>query len=105
MLTGGTGGLGLLTARWLAQARGAAELVLASRSGVLAPGGAAEWALLRESGAQVRLARCDAAEPLAVRRLLSSASLAPLAAQQLTVACRWRHGLMCLEAPRRRREW
>ena len=32
LLTGGTGGLGLLTARWLAASRGAPALVLASRS-------------------------------------------------------------------------
>ena len=36
LLTGGTGGLGLLTARWLAASRGASALVLASRSGALA---------------------------------------------------------------------
>ena len=70
LLTGGTGGLGLLTARWLASSRGAPALVLASRSGALARGTAAEWALLGESGAAVRIARCDAADPAAVRRLL-----------------------------------
>ena len=42
ILTGGTGGLGLLTGRWLAQ-RGVECLALASRSGVLARGAAAEW--------------------------------------------------------------
>ena len=66
VLTGGTGGLGLLTARWLAESRGAPALVLASRSGALARGGAAEWALLGASGAAVRIARCDAADPAAV---------------------------------------
>jgi len=71
LLTGGTGGLGLLTARWLAESRGAPALVLASRSGALARGGAAEWALLGASGAAVRIARCDAADPAAVRRLLA----------------------------------
>eukprot|EP00964_Phaeocystis_antarctica_P042504 scaffold24366_cov62-Phaeocystis_antarctica.AAC.1 len=71
LLTGGTGGLGLLTARWLAESRGASALVLASRSGALARGGAAEWALLGASGAAVRIARCDAADPAAVRRLLA----------------------------------
>ena len=69
LLTGGTGGLGLLTARWLAR-RGATHVVLASRSGALARGAAAEWALLGASGAAVRIARCDAADPAAVRRLL-----------------------------------
>ena len=38
LLTGGTGGLGLLTARWLAQ-HGANGLLLASRSGLLAADG------------------------------------------------------------------
>ena len=71
LVTGGTGGLGLLTARWLAESRGASALVLASRSGALARGAAAEWALLGASGAAVRIARCDAADPAAVRRLLA----------------------------------
>merc|ERR1712086_1231531 len=61
LLTGGTGGLGLLTARWLAQ-RGAPAIVLASRGGV------------RASGAAVHLARCDVAEPSHLRRLLAQAS-------------------------------
>ena len=73
LLTGGTGGLGLLTARWLAR-RGATHVVLASRSGALARGSAAEWALLGASGVAVRIARCDAADPAAVRRLLASAA-------------------------------
>ena len=42
VVTGGTGGLGLLTGRWLAQ-RGARRLALASRSGTLARGAAMEW--------------------------------------------------------------
>ena len=37
----------------------------------VARGGAAEWALLGASGAAVRIARCDAADPAAVRRLLA----------------------------------
>ena len=60
LLTGGTGGLGLLTARWLAQ-RGARALVLASRSGALAACGG-EWARCGRA-ARVRVERCDAAEP------------------------------------------
>ena len=43
VVTGGTGGLGLLTARWLAQRGDARTLALASRSGVLARGTAVEW--------------------------------------------------------------
>jgi hypothetical protein len=84
LLTGGTGGLGLLTARWLAESRGAPALVLASRSGALARGGGAEWSLLGASGAAVRIARCDAADPAAVRRLLAwSAGAAAAAAPRL----------------------
>ena len=73
LLSGGTGGLGLLTARWLAR-RGAPAVVLASRGGVLARGAASEWAQLRASGAAVHLARCDVAEPSHLRRLLAQAS-------------------------------
>ena len=83
LLTGGTGGLGLLTARWLAESHGASALVLASRSGALARGGAAEWALLGASGAAVRIARCDTADPAAVRRLLASTAGTAEAAAQL----------------------
>jgi len=84
LLTGGTGGLGLLTARWLGESRGAPALVLASRSGALARGSTAEWALLGASGAAVRIARCDAADPAAVRRLLAwSAGVAAAAAPRL----------------------
>mgnify|MGYP003715792209 CR=1 FL=1 len=73
LVSGGTGGLGLLTARWLA-GRGASRVVLASRSGALARGTNAEWALLAASGAAVRIARCDAAEPVDARRLLAQAA-------------------------------
>ena len=70
LLSGGTGGLGLLTARWLAE-DGAAALVLASRSGRVGGESAAEWARLRASGASVRLERCDVADPAATRQLLA----------------------------------
>ena len=73
LLSGGTGGLGLLTARWLA-GRGADGLVLASRSGALARGSSAEWAQLAASGAAVRIARCDLGEPADARRLLGAAT-------------------------------
>ena len=54
--------------------------MLASRSGALARGAAAEWALLGASGAAVRIARCDAADAAAVRRLLLAS---PAGAAQL----------------------
>ena len=77
LLMGGTGGLGLLTARWLAH-RGAHSLLLASRSGVLpaaadGTSGATELALLHASGAWLQLERCDAAEAIEVLRLLARA--------------------------------
>ena len=61
LVTGGTGGLGLLTARWLAQG-GAHALALASRSGAVARGTAAEWAQLLTTDVATLVKRCDAAE-------------------------------------------
>ena len=66
VLTGGTGGFALLTARWLGQ-RGASCVVLASRSGTPAASAAAEWAQLLQLPTEVRVARCDAAEPSGAR--------------------------------------
>jgi 3-oxoacyl-(acyl-carrier-protein) synthase/NAD(P)-dependent dehydrogenase (short-subunit alcohol dehydrogenase family) len=60
LVTGGTGGLGLLTARWLAQ-RGA-TLALASRSGMLARDAVGEWAAVLASNVGTRVLRCDTAE-------------------------------------------
>ena len=72
LVTGGTGGLGLLTARWMAQ-RGAAAraLVLASRSGVLARDSAGEWAAVLASNVGTRVRRCDATEGALVGRLVA----------------------------------
>ena len=61
VVTGGTDGLGLLTARWLAQRGDARTLALASRSGVLAPG--ADKARCRQTYlANLRLAAARMAE-------------------------------------------
>ena len=67
VVSGGTGGLGLLTARWLAGC-GAARLALASRSGAVAIGAQAEWMATSD----VLITRCDAAEPAHVRLLMAS---------------------------------
>ena len=78
LLTGGTGGIGLLTARWLAETERHPHLVLASRSAVLSEGGLNQ---LLECGAAVSLRRCDAAEAGEVRSLLAmvqSEQLPPL---------------------------
>ena len=77
LLTGGTGGVGLLTARWLAQ-HGTAALILASRTGFLSVGAgtstAAECATLSTCSACVHVERCDAAELTDARRLLDMAT-------------------------------
>ena len=70
VITGGTGALGVLTARWLAE-KGASRLVLASRSGKRAPSSAGEWALLMSVRAHVRILACNSAEDGDVQRLVS----------------------------------
>ena len=61
LVTGGTAGLGLLTARFLAQL-GAPILLLASRSGAIAEDMPSESAQLRASGARVLVERCHVAD-------------------------------------------
>ena len=58
LITGGTGGLGLLTARWLAQG-GVAALALASRSGTITSEGLEEERLLNATASRVLFERCD----------------------------------------------
>jgi acyl carrier protein/short-subunit dehydrogenase len=60
LITGGLGGLGLATARWLVE-RGARTLVLTSRRGATADV-ESELAALRSRGATVVVARADAAD-------------------------------------------
>jgi NADPH:quinone reductase-like Zn-dependent oxidoreductase/3-oxoacyl-(acyl-carrier-protein) synthase len=72
-ITGGTGGLGLLTGRWLAQ-RGARSLVLASRSGTLAKDAGAEWEAVQASKVTASLERCDTSEAAHVARLVALAT-------------------------------
>jgi hypothetical protein len=61
LLTGGTGGLGVLTAKWLAK-HGSSSILLASRSGLV------HHSIAVPSAA--RAVRCDAAEHHDCRRLL-----------------------------------
>ena len=70
VVTGGTSGLGLLTARWLA-GRGAKRVVLASRSGMLARTSDLEWKALQASSATAVLERCDTSDVSHNRRLAS----------------------------------
>ncbi|MGB1605014.1 MAG: ketoreductase domain-containing protein, partial [Promethearchaeia archaeon] len=68
LITGGTGGLGLLTARWLAQ-HGGRVLTLTSRGGQLDVGLAGEWAQIRAASVSALPQVCDLAETVHVRRV------------------------------------
>ncbi|MFD7559466.1 SDR family NAD(P)-dependent oxidoreductase, partial [Streptomyces sp. NPDC059835] len=71
LLTGAGGFLGGLVARHLVTAYGVRHLLLASRRGADAPGAAELGAELRESGAEVTFAACDAADRAALAELLA----------------------------------
>ncbi|MGK5728283.1 type I polyketide synthase [Streptomyces sp. URMC 124] len=71
LITGGTGGLGSLLARHLVTAHGVRRLLLTSRRGEDAPGAAALRAALEELGAEVTVARCDAADREQLAALLA----------------------------------
>ncbi|MEV5647452.1 type I polyketide synthase [Nocardia sp. NPDC052254] len=72
LITGGTGGLGALTARHLVAAHGVRRLLLVSRQGPDAEGAADLVADLEAAGAQVRVAACDVADRDSLRDLLRS---------------------------------
>jgi FlaA1/EpsC-like NDP-sugar epimerase len=70
LVTGGTGAIGGHVARWAA-GRGAARVVLASRSGPAAPGAAALAGQLAVAGTGVSVVACDAARRAEVTGLLA----------------------------------
>ncbi|WP_308293269.1 type I polyketide synthase [Streptomyces sp. YS415] len=69
LVTGGTGLLGGILARWLAR-NGAEHLVLTSRRGPDAPGAAELQAQLEELGAKVTIAACDVTDRAALASLI-----------------------------------
>ncbi|MFD4791754.1 type I polyketide synthase, partial [Streptomyces sp. NPDC058459] len=77
LLTGATGALGTLLAEHLVRAHGVRHLLLTSRRGPDAPGGAELLSRLRALGAEVSLVAADTADQGAVRALLSGAPGTP----------------------------
>ncbi|WP_282550359.1 beta-ketoacyl reductase, partial [Streptomyces rochei] len=72
LVTGGTGGLGAVVARYLVAERGVRDLVLVSRRGLGAPGAVELAGELRGLGAAVRVLACDVSDRGAVRSLVDS---------------------------------
>lgn len=69
LVTGGVGGFGLKTARWLAE-QGAGHLVLLSRRGSEAPEAAAAVAELEAAGAKVHIKACDVADAASLKQVI-----------------------------------
>ncbi|WP_307721173.1 SDR family NAD(P)-dependent oxidoreductase, partial [Streptomyces otsuchiensis] len=71
LVTGGTGALGALTARYLVTEHGVRHLLLAGRRGAEADGAAELSAELTALGAEVTVAACDVTDPTALKALLA----------------------------------
>ncbi|MBT2210871.1 type I polyketide synthase [Actinomadura sp. NEAU-AAG7] len=72
LITGGTGTLGMLTARHLVTGHGARRLLLVSRTGQDAPGAAELRAELAGLGAEVAVEACDAADADALDKVTAA---------------------------------
>ena len=62
LLTGGLGGLGLLTARVIAEVRAPSFIAILSRSGVVQRGGETDWEVLRSCGVHLLCTSGDGAQ-------------------------------------------
>jgi acyl transferase domain-containing protein/acyl carrier protein len=71
LITGGTGVLGTLLTRHLVTRHGARNVLLISRTGRAADNAAAIESEIKELGASIRIASCDAADRDALQRLLA----------------------------------
>ncbi|AYF31946.1 type-I PKS [Micromonospora tulbaghiae] len=71
LVTGGTGGLGLVTARHLATAHGASRLLLLSRTGAAVEGVARLRAELAAAGTDVAVVACDVADRAELARVIA----------------------------------
>ncbi len=71
LITGGTGGIGAVLARWLAD-QGAPHLHLTSRRGPDAPGAHQLAAELTDLGTQVTVTACDVSDPDQLRALIEA---------------------------------
>ncbi|MGH3377956.1 MAG: SDR family NAD(P)-dependent oxidoreductase, partial [Actinoallomurus sp.] len=72
LITGGTGGLGALFARHLAEARGARRLLLVSRRGPGAPGVEELVGELATLGCEAKVAACDVSDRAQLAELIGS---------------------------------
>ncbi|HRJ71886.1 MAG TPA: SDR family NAD(P)-dependent oxidoreductase, partial [Terrimicrobiaceae bacterium] len=89
IVTGGTSGFGLATARWLAT-QGAGKVFLVSRSGRRAPGLQDTTRFLTAQGAEAEVLSVDVTDAAAVRSLVEQAGRAPFALRGIV------HGAMVL---------
>ena len=69
LITGGTSGFGLETARWLAN-KGARHLVLLGRRSVAEAGIAGKVKELTAAGVKVNVKQCDVSDPVALQKVL-----------------------------------
>ena len=90
IVTGGTSGFGLATAHWMA-GMGAGKIILASRSGMKAPGIEAAIGAISALGAEVEVLSVDMSDPGQVRELVKKEDAAPFVLRGIV------HGAMVLE--------